>query len=134
MRTECTYWSLSDAFFFSLLHIIHTTPTQNPTKRMPNTMALSGPEVSTGASAADEVCANAEPAEDLLKMEGMDEGLAYELARCGVVTMEDLAEQSIDELLEIGNLDEARAGQLIMTARKPWFATEAKSSEDTSDA
>ena len=54
-------------------------------------------------------------------MEGMEQKLAYELASCGVVTMEDLAEQSIDDLLDIKGMDESRAGELIMTARKPWF-------------
>ncbi|MEJ2452901.1 MAG: transcription termination factor NusA [Candidatus Thiodiazotropha sp.] len=62
-----------------------------------------------------------EPAEDLLNMEGMDERLAFTLAGKGVVTMEDLAEQSIDDLMEIDGMDEERAGQLIMTARAPWF-------------
>jgi N utilization substance protein A len=38
--------------------------------------------------------------------------------------MEDLAEQSVDELMEIDEMDEERAGQLIMTARAPWFADE----------
>jgi len=61
------------------------------------------------------------PAEDLLDMEGMDEELAYALASRGVVTMEDLAEQSIDDLMEIDDMDEERAGKLIMTARAPWF-------------
>jgi len=61
------------------------------------------------------------PAEDLLSMEGMDEELAYALASKGVVTMEDLAEQSIDDLMEIDDMDEERAGKLIMTARAPWF-------------
>ena len=88
----------------------------------------------TKALASEEKVANAVPAEDLLNMEGMDESLAYELARRGVVTMEDLADQSIDELLEIENLDEARAGQLIMTARKPWFADETKSGEGATNA
>ncbi|MCP4993582.1 MAG: transcription termination/antitermination protein NusA [Gammaproteobacteria bacterium] len=65
-----------------------------------------------------------EPAEDLLTMEGMERELAYELAAMGVITMEDLAEQSIDELMVIDDMDEERAGQLIMTARAPWFADE----------
>ena len=63
----------------------------------------------------------AEPAEDLLNMEGMDRELAFALATRGVATMEDLAEQSVDELLEIEGMDEERAAQLIMTARAPWF-------------
>ncbi|MCU7811699.1 MAG: transcription termination factor NusA, partial [Candidatus Thiodiazotropha sp. (ex Notomyrtea botanica)] len=62
-----------------------------------------------------------EPAEDLLTMDGMDKDLAFVLAGKGVVTMEDLAEQSIDDLMEIDDMDEERAGKLIMTARAPWF-------------
>ncbi|MEN8166715.1 MAG: transcription termination factor NusA [Pseudomonadota bacterium] len=62
-----------------------------------------------------------EPAQDLLTMQGMDKDLAYLLAGRGVVTMEDLAEQSIDDLMEIDDMDEERAGKLIMTARAPWF-------------
>ena len=63
-----------------------------------------------------------EPAEDLLTMEGMDTHLAFVLASKGIITMEDLAEQSVDELLDIESLSAERAGELIMTARKPWFA------------
>jgi len=62
------------------------------------------------------------PAEDLLHMDGMDEALAFRLATSGVCTMEDLAEQSVDELMEIVGMDETRAASLIMTARAPWFA------------
>jgi N utilization substance protein A len=58
---------------------------------------------------------------DLLEVEGMDEDLAGELARHGIVTREDLAEQSIDELAEIPNLAPERAGELILAARKHWF-------------
>jgi len=76
----------------------------------------------TRAIASEEALAEVEPAPDLLEMEGMDRELAYELARNGVVSMEDLAERSVDELLEIGELDEERAARLIMTARAPWFA------------
>jgi N utilization substance protein A len=63
-----------------------------------------------------------EPEEDLLTMEGMERALAFQLAKRGIRSMEDLAEQSVDELLEIEGIDEQRAGQLIMTARAPWFA------------
>lgn len=65
-----------------------------------------------------------EPAEDLLSMEGMDDKLAHTLAARGVVTMEDLAEQGVEDLLDIADIDEARAAELIMTARAPWFADE----------
>ena len=62
------------------------------------------------------------PADDLLNMEGVDETLANQLASRGVVSMEDLAEQSVDELLDIDGMDEERAAALIMKAREPWFA------------
>lgn len=61
------------------------------------------------------------PAEDLLGMDGMDESLAKTLAGMGICTMEDLAEQSVDDLMDIDEMNEERAGQLIMTARAPWF-------------
>jgi len=80
----------------------------------------------TRAIAKEEVLGDVEPAEDLLSLEGMDRKLAYQLASRGVVNMEDLAEQSIDELLEITEMDEERAGRLIMTARAPWFAESAE--------
>jgi N utilization substance protein A len=54
-------------------------------------------------------------------MEGMDGKLALELAKKGILNMEELAEQSVDELIDIEGMDEERAGKLIMTARAPWF-------------
>ena len=75
----------------------------------------------TRAIAKEEGFPDAEPATDLLEMDGMDEILAKILASRGVITMEDLAEQSVDELMEIEGMSEERAGQLIMTARAPWF-------------
>jgi transcription termination/antitermination protein NusA len=79
----------------------------------------------TQAIMKEEKIGDAKPAADLLEMEGMDKDLAYELASRGVVTMEDLAEQSVDELMEIDGMERERAGALIMTARAPWFAEEA---------
>ncbi|MBZ0334834.1 transcription termination/antitermination protein NusA [Marinobacter sp. JH2] len=77
------------------------------------------------ALAGEEALEGSEPAEDLLEMEGMERALAFKLAGMGVRTMEDLAEQSVDDLLEIEGIDEERAGQLIMTARAPWFEDQA---------
>jgi N utilization substance protein A len=88
----------------------------------------------TRAIVTEEKLADTEPAEDLLRMEGMDEALAYVLAAHGVVTMEDLAEQSVDELLEIEGLDKDRAATLIMTARSPWFETEETNAGGGADA
>jgi N utilization substance protein A len=62
-----------------------------------------------------------EPSEDLLQMDGMDEETARALALGGVRTMEDLADCAADEVLEIIEIDEQRAKDLIMTARAPWF-------------
>jgi N utilization substance protein A len=76
----------------------------------------------TQAIASEERLDAAEPAEDLLGMEGMDRHLAFQLASHGIVTMEDLAEQAVEDLLEIEGMEEKRAATLIMTARAPWFA------------
>lgn len=76
----------------------------------------------TQAIASEEALDAHEPADDLLNMEGMDRHLAYTLASRGIVTMEDLAEQAIEDLIDIEELNEERAGELIMTARAPWFA------------
>ncbi len=76
----------------------------------------------TQALASEEKLENAEPAEDLLNMEGMDRHLAFLLASRGVATMDDLAELAVDELLDIDGMDEKRAAALIMKAREPWFS------------
>jgi N utilization substance protein A len=75
----------------------------------------------TLAIASEEDLSSANIADDLLNMEGMDGKLALELAKIGILNMEELAEQSIDELIDIEGMDEERAGKLIMTARAPWF-------------
>ena len=75
----------------------------------------------TQAIATEEIIDQAEPAEDLLELDGMDRELAFELASRGVVTREDLAEQAVPDLEEIENLDEDRAAKLIMAARAHWF-------------
>ena len=79
----------------------------------------------TRAIASEEKLDDAHPADDLLQMDGMEDGLAYELAAIGISTMEDLAELSVDELMEIEGMENGRAGKLIMTARIPWFEAEA---------
>ncbi len=78
----------------------------------------------TKAIASEESLDKNEPAADLLEMDGMDRHLAFVLASRGIITMEDLAEQSVDELIDLEELDETRAAELIMTARAPWFAEE----------
>jgi len=77
------------------------------------------------AIATEEKIESREPDEDLLNMAGMDKELAYDLAKKDIVSMNDLAELAIDDLLVFSGVDEARAGELIMTAREPWFAEDA---------
>ena len=74
--------------------------------------------------AIEEGLSDADPAEDLLALDGMDSTLAFVLARHGVVTREDLAEQAVDDLLDITDLEASRAGELIMEARALWFENE----------
>ncbi len=76
------------------------------------------------AIAAEEKIETAEPAQDLLAMEGMDRDLAYDLAGQGIITMDDLAELAVDDLLKFAGMNEDRAAKLIMKAREPWFAEE----------
>lgn len=74
----------------------------------------------------------AKPAEDLLAMEGMDDELAAKLAEKGIVTMDDLAEQAVDDIADVEGLDEKRAAELIMEARAPWFAEQESDEEKSS--
>lgn len=75
----------------------------------------------TQAIASEEQLDAAQPAQDLLEVDGMDQELARILASRGIVTREDLAEQAVDDLMEIEGIDQERAGALIMAARKHWF-------------
>lgn len=76
----------------------------------------------TKALVSEEKLGKNEPSEDLLNMEGMDKHLAFILASRGIVTMDDLAEQAVDDLLDIEGMTDDKAAKLIMKAREPWFA------------
>ena len=78
----------------------------------------------THAIAAEERFGDAQPAENLQQMAGMTDALAFKLARHGVITMDDLADLSVDDLNDIAGLDDEQAAKLIMTARAPWFSKE----------
>ena len=81
--------------------------------------------LTTQALASEETLEGAEPAEDLLALDGLDRHLAFVLASRGVRTLEDLAEQGIDEISDIEDLTETKAGELIMAARNIcWFNEE----------
>ena len=81
--------------------------------------------ISTRALASEEALDGAQPSEDLLALEGLENHLAYVFASKGIVTLEDLAEQGVDDLIEIEELTEEKAGELIMAARNIcWFGDE----------
>lgn len=75
----------------------------------------------TQALASEEKLSGHEPHEDLLSLDGMDKKLAYTLANRGIITRDDLAEQAVDDLLDIPNLNKEKAAALIMSARAHWF-------------
>ena len=87
----------------------------------------------TRALASEEQLEDSQPAQDLLAVKGMDDALAKALVKRGIVTMEDLAEQSVDELLDIDGMEEERAASLILEARQPWFAAEKANDRTTED-
>jgi N utilization substance protein A len=76
----------------------------------------------TQAIASEESLEVQLPADDLLLLEGMQPDLALALARRGVRTREDLADQAVDDLMDIQGLTPEQAGKLIMKAREHWFA------------
>ena len=81
--------------------------------------------LTTLALAKEETFDGVEPAEDLLALEGLEREMAYKLAAKGVATLEDLADQGVDELEGIEDLTAERAGELIMAARNIcWFGDE----------
>ncbi len=88
----------------------------------------------TQALTSEEALEGVQPADDLLALDGMEQRLAFLLAKNGIITQEDLAEQAVDDLIEIEGLelDEERAAALIMAARAPWF--EEAGSEDDGEA
>ncbi|MDF1758192.1 MAG: transcription termination factor NusA [Legionellaceae bacterium] len=58
---------------------------------------------------------------ELMSLEGMTDTLAEKLIKIGVTNVDELAEQSVDELLVIPGMTESKAGEFIMKAREPWF-------------
>ncbi|MCD8547459.1 MAG: transcription termination factor NusA [Aeromonadaceae bacterium] len=83
--------------------------------------------LSTKALAQEESFEGVEPAEDLLGLAGLSREFAYMLAARGVGTLEELAEQGIDDLMGIDGMTEEKAGQLIMAARNIcWFGEQAE--------
>lgn len=81
--------------------------------------------LTTKALAKEESFEGVEPSEELLNLSGLGREMAYALAARGVSTLEDLAEQGIDDLADIEELTAEKAGELIMAARNIcWFGEE----------
>lgn len=76
----------------------------------------------TLALAQEESLGNNKPADDLLSLPNLERAMAYKFAAQGVCTLEDLAEQGVDDLTDIEGLSSEKAGELIMAARNIcWF-------------
>ena len=78
----------------------------------------------TKAIATEEKLDGNTPTPELIAMEGMNEELALDMASHGIQTVDDLADQSIDDLMVVQDMNEELAGTLIMKARESWFAEE----------
>lgn len=82
--------------------------------------------LTTLALAQEESLGGQKPADDLLSLAGLERSMAFKLAAHGVCTLEDLAEQGVDDLTDIEGLDAEQAGELIMAARNIcWFGDNA---------
>jgi len=81
--------------------------------------------LTTKALANEESLENTEPTPELLALDGLEKHVAFVLASRGIVDLEALAEQGVDDISDIEELDEEKAGELIMAARNiVWFNEE----------
>ena len=64
--------------------------------------------------------AKVDEGDSLLAIEGMTTDIAAKLVAAEIVTREDLADQSVFDLTDLG-VDQKLAGELIMAARASWF-------------
>ena len=61
----------------------------------------------------------------LLNLEGMNRHIAFKLAEKQITTLEELAEQGVDDLADIEELTAEQAADFIMAARNIcWFSEE----------
>ncbi|AKO31204.1 transcription elongation factor NusA [[Haemophilus] ducreyi] len=75
------------------------------------------------ALAEEEALKRADIEDRLLNLDGLECHIAFKLAEKGIVTLEELAEQGIDDLADIQELSAEKAGELIMNARQIcWFS------------
>ncbi|XBC39065.1 MAG: transcription termination factor NusA [Buchnera aphidicola (Nurudea shiraii)] len=64
-----------------------------------------------------------EPEPELLKLKGINKIIAFKLVKKNIFNLEELADQSVDDLIDIEELNMKTAGDLIMEARNIcWFS------------
>ncbi len=70
---------------------------------------------------------------DLFEVTGMSNELAAKLVDCKILTRDNLAELSVDELLELIEIDRDEGSNLIMEARAHWFDSEVDNLKSSSE-
>ena len=70
---------------------------------------------------------------DLFEVSGMSNELAAKLVDCKILTRDNLAELSVDELLELIEIDRDEGSNLIMEARAHWFDSEVDNLKSSSE-
>ena len=70
---------------------------------------------------------------DLFEVTGMSNELAAKLVDCKILTRDDLAELSVDELVELIEIDRNEGSNLIMEARAHWFDSEGDDLKSSSE-
>ena len=127
---------LSDAGFQTLEEVAYVPAEEfSDIEGLDDELVKALQENARAAIAANEEKLKAEGADELMKVEGVDTELALAMAKKGIKTLEELAEQAIDDLTDL-NIDAQRAGDIIMGARNlTWFKEEnAQGDSSASDA
>jgi len=75
----------------------------------------------TKAIATEEKLDGKTPSQELIEMEGMTQELALEMASHDILTVDDLADQAVGDLMDVQGMNEELAAKLIMKARESWF-------------
>lgn len=88
----------------------------NELRNRANNMLLAQ-ALSSGDTSSDSARSNNE----LSSIDGITDSLIKQLIKIGVTNVDELAEQSVDELLVIPGMTEKKAGEIIMKARESWF-------------
>lgn len=65
--------------------------------------------------------------DDMKNLNGIDQEMLRDLAQAGITKRDDLAELSVDELVEITGVSDEEAKKVIMAAREHWFAADDQS-------